>query len=606
MLTINIIADNQYLDLFPDTSLSIELTNPLFAERGSSSLPIDLPASPHNMKLLDFPGSMVAAKTWTSAFQVLVTTDIFQWFATLQVISISETTISVSILFAETAFYNAIADQMLPDIFTQVRTFPCENRDIYSYLALLAHGYLTDDDITVFPVDTDRLPLNAFKLGTNNISHDATLNVDYYPFIAAVPRQVVIDETTYNAPAGFGISPFLYLKSILQHIFSHYGYSMLDTDIFNDVVVPTPTADAILDGKIVYSRLLPTVSISDFLFAVRAQFGADFFVLPDATVKWVSLAEIFTATPSVDLTNYLSATPSITLSNPQAVELIPSLTKDDMTIPVSSYDALKKREGFVDNTTIDTEYRDCRDFNMGDSIHRNYIRRIFDGVWVANKLSAPYVQNAIPILAPDQFTPVTPEGEYLLPVAVPRGHGTKYYSIPYIGDFRHIISVISITEDDETKILETDAEVPVMFLFASHGIIDSILDEQLELPYNSGTTFIVDNINAMYDDIPIIAVSNARSLAPGGPYGTYDRIYREYDEALKNSWHTISASLLLSPATLLQFSFDAPVILQAQPLMPIMLRLTITPNGISTVDAEFRTIKPYTKPLILKPLIFQS
>ena len=592
MITISLISQNQLLDLNPDTSLSVEFTNPFFAERGSSSLPLDIPASSHNLRLLQFPGTLQAAQTWNTSFQVLVSTDVFQSLATLKILALSHDNISVSILFAETAFYNAIADTLLPDIFSQTKQFPLEGRDIYTYLALVGHNYISDNDIAIFPVQTDRIPLNNFD--TTTILTDTSLNLQYHPFIAASAREITIDDTAYNAPPGFGIAPFLYLKSVLLHIFSYYGYSMIDTDLFNDVVVPNTTADAILDGNILYSRLLPTVSISDFLFAVRSQFAADFFILPDATVKWYTLNDIFSAPPSADFSEKLAAPLSLTIASPQAVQLLPTLTNQDTTLPVNSYDALKLLDGFAGKDSLDTLYRDCRDTPFGP--YNNYLRRAFDGAWIADNAYNIYIHNAIPVYAPDGYTPFTPTGDFSLPTMIPRGYGTAYFSIPYIGNFRHIISTISVTNDDETKILETNSDVPVMFLFDSHGTIDDTIHQQLGKPFNKGTTFIVDDVAAIYEDKPLIEVCQARSLAPGGPFGTFSRLYSLYDEILRLSWHKIKASLSLQPADLLHFSFNAPILLHHQPVMPVMLQFTITHTGISAVSAECRTIKPYNAP----------
>ena len=49
--------------LHPFAQLSIERTNPFFNEYGEASVPVDLPCSPHNLRLLDFPHLLGASKT---------------------------------------------------------------------------------------------------------------------------------------------------------------------------------------------------------------------------------------------------------------------------------------------------------------------------------------------------------------------------------------------------------------------------------------------------------------------------------------------------------------------------------------------------------------
>ena len=54
MKIVNLTKGEPY-QLSPDTQLSVERTNPFFNDYGEQTVPLDLPASEHNRRLLDFP-----------------------------------------------------------------------------------------------------------------------------------------------------------------------------------------------------------------------------------------------------------------------------------------------------------------------------------------------------------------------------------------------------------------------------------------------------------------------------------------------------------------------------------------------------------------------
>ena len=103
--------------LYPSAQLSIERTNPFFNEYGESSVPIDMPCSEHNLRLLDYPHMLGGSKK-QQMFDAVIQDG--QYYAQCRQCVLSATakgSISTAFYVNDGSFYSRLKDSRLKDVF---------------------------------------------------------------------------------------------------------------------------------------------------------------------------------------------------------------------------------------------------------------------------------------------------------------------------------------------------------------------------------------------------------------------------------------------------------------------------------------------------------
>ncbi|MCC8153604.1 MAG: hypothetical protein LIP01_04945 [Tannerellaceae bacterium] len=105
-------------DISPDTTLEMERTNPFFNEYGEQSLPITLPPTARNRKLLSWPDDITGITKLTQRADATIQTGLFSFQARQAILSRNKKEgISTSFYLNTGAFYEKIQDVKLSTIF---------------------------------------------------------------------------------------------------------------------------------------------------------------------------------------------------------------------------------------------------------------------------------------------------------------------------------------------------------------------------------------------------------------------------------------------------------------------------------------------------------
>lgn len=322
------------VDFWPELSK----TNPFLTEEGSQSIPLTFPSSSHNLKLIGFdyrqnqrlrprqkiPAIFVDGAVWIKGTLYIEKAN-------------EETGIECTFYLSEGELYERIKNLKLteldwPEWEGTGSSMTDKVRFWMSFFSDLLNTDRIDPRFSIVTVETSELmlfdnkdeqdyylALNELKLQNNGqVTFWAWDEQSYY-------MEHGEDAPLITAPVGFGVTPFLRLSFVLRHIMQYLGYTLEENPFDNyssyqKTLLGNNVADAIVDGTIHCSQLLPDISLEEFINAVRNKFGLE-FIVKGTTVKIEFGQVIFQAEPDNDLSHYIRNTSTIEIQEKSAIEI---------------------------------------------------------------------------------------------------------------------------------------------------------------------------------------------------------------------------------------------------------------------------------------------
>lgn len=325
-------------DIPSDFTFEVNNTSPIFNDIGSKSIPVSLPRTNHNARLLGCAHRTDIVLKPTGELEVIVSEGSYMrdGMLYLNAASNTEDSYSVTIAFNEGIMYNKMKSIKLPYL-PNLATMLFESQDkMMEYLNhLLTYDDPLADALTIFPI---RLKNQGTYKATSEIGTEteyivATLlnEVDEH----STPKKLKVNTTVKHAegsvgidisvPVGYGISPFVRVWYVLDLIFAHFGYRIgknaFKTEFqLRRLVVLNNTIDAIVENQIKFSQLMPNVTIFEFFTSLFVRFGAKIFVDGSTnTVDIVLLRDILSSSPDSKLN--VASLANIQYSDPKQLKL---------------------------------------------------------------------------------------------------------------------------------------------------------------------------------------------------------------------------------------------------------------------------------------------
>lgn len=578
--------DGELFDLSPDTQIEIERTNPFFIEWGEQSLPVTLPPTDKNKRLLGQIQN-IASREKSVKTDVYLHEKVFNMKAQMVLLSYSDTDgFECSLLLNEGSLNNRVQDVDIADVFGDEELRYASVNACVDFLRSLMMK--EDERFSVFRIASS--PDEDGKCRYLNLVNEKQPD-GYSEFMNRYETTETLDDKTIKIPPGCYISPFVKLNYLLKRIFKHLGYTFepgfLAKKPFANMVVLNNTADTIVKGTIKMTDILPGCSVGTLLNVLRKKFCMEFAV-DDVkhVVSVVLFNEVINSISKTDLTVELVGKPSITF--PETYKQLKLHTDCVQHI-------LSASEGWMKNVQIDAEQSDYMslkklypdallDKNSG-TIYRLGVKglnAVLDGIGSMN--TDYYTGGTLPTeeITCDECMPGMICSKGLSGV-------TFWPPLPVVSEFRFLYTKV-IMDDEKSSVNDSDNkkgnldvsnsdELPVMLAFA--GRIS-------DMGYDIGTTSNYYNDEKLWDN----------TLFWNGPDGLFEKFWKKYDEMLRNSKHLISAELLLSEANKMQLSSTGKIIVRGQELLPETIRYVVGSRSVSTCD--FYTISKH-KPISLAP-----
>ncbi|ATR90093.1 hypothetical protein CS544_02615 [Porphyromonas gingivalis] len=545
------LVSGEAFDLPTDFTIDISRVNPFFAEYGEHSIPVTLPPTPTNTRLLGFPGD-IGVGAQRSRYDVSLEDGAFFFPAKMVLLSANaDEGYECSFVLNLGKLYASMQTDKLSNVvekqYTRLDFGTAEAAMLY--LETIARkAEMSDDDILdVFPVLSDRHILNEYGYSTPSPG---------FVFSACKERHLQIDGEMTVIPATFLLTPFLRLRPLLLHIFRHYGYSVADWGVldeapFRDLVLLNNNYDSIVNGYVIPLQLAPDCDVVELLSAVEGKFMSRWVADESAsTVRFVRFDSLLEA-ENTDLSAQLVG--GITYSYPakyKRVELKSSYVKPvfPQGIDAEGYEqienlkeVLRKRKGLCmdPRTGILYRYMVMRDM---------YGKLLTIGSIITNYIDEHKDYEAEVIDCCDTVPAMQ------LPLSAP---AFQQLAIPQIGEGRWLNSFCRLS-DGKTSAGEDKGTLPIILAMPVSG--QGVLRQG-----------------------GLIDTATQRSLIYNGSNGLFDRYYRRYDELLKHGLVEADAPVQLRGIDKMNLSSVKPIVIAGNRYLPESLDYSTMPGSSSTL-----------------------
>jgi len=345
-----IIFNDTDFDLPKNFGCVLTRYNVLLTGAGEQTNPITLPASPKNLKLVGYGDRIDGYSKPLTDMAVVVSDGMFNRTCNLGIHGVDRSAgISATIYLGTGDFYSKVGNTRLSWL-----QWPTLASPGYAGQPLLDRvAYLIERLATTYSYPSHALPysvapvvstqkytwqydreikLNKFErkeleglLVLNGFEKYQTVLVldqhsdDVKRFEGEFAQKMKVDSSIVDISTGYGMTPFLKLRYVVDFIFSAWGFGF-DTLPMNaiidsyedDIVLLNNVADAIYAGRLYYKQLLPDVTVKEFLGEVERLFAGKFLVDENTkTVTFISYESALNALPDLDLTGYCVATPAL-------------------------------------------------------------------------------------------------------------------------------------------------------------------------------------------------------------------------------------------------------------------------------------------------------
>ncbi|MCL1942236.1 MAG: hypothetical protein FWF54_01610 [Candidatus Azobacteroides sp.] len=329
-------------DSAPDFKAEFELTNPFFTDKGSQTVATTVPDTDNNRKLTGYANRTDKAEK-IGKKPVTVTSGVFIRNGLQAVNGISPAGINISIGLDEGEMYAKMSKMKL----NELPDLPVSDYGTPENLASHLNDVMLEEvaaDYEVFPViiSYQEHENKTYIEWLNEVSDDPSWKMllrnkrtkDF--LVSGTPMSVTV-------PAGYGISPFLKVSTVLRLIYSNFGYNLETNDFdthfqLKKLVVLNNCADTIVKGKIVYRQLMPDAGVSDFLTALWVRFGVKIFIDSNTrTAKAVFIKDRIKSLPAEDWSALRDELPEQTFTAYKQLKLLASKSLEGAKTECDTY-----------------------------------------------------------------------------------------------------------------------------------------------------------------------------------------------------------------------------------------------------------------------------
>ncbi|MDZ4058713.1 MAG: hypothetical protein U1D64_01580, partial [Bacteroidales bacterium] len=535
-----LITEKGQIVLPVDFEFEIEEHSPVFSNKGAQSLPVNLPDQVNNI-VLSHPSRPGKSAKLVRKIPAKLEAGIIHKSGQLIIDTAhSGKGITGAIMINESDLYSQIKEMTLSEVFEKiVRTDFTTPQAWYNHIYSCMTG-ASSDDFTAFPVAVDLQEVNYQMLNSPDVTSETT------PWaLMWSARRTAYGSDAVNVPAGYGITPFLWLWRALELLFADFGYSVsknpFKTDLFlQKIVLVNNTADSICKGELNYADLVPSCKISEFIKFIEQKFSTHLYVYPEAKIiDIIPVADVITSTPQMDVTPFLDGSEEYIFSELQEL---------DITSDTSLEGASPAAETIFDlaNKYSHLSELDEHDFRNNAWRYNLVLRRATGEYYeILQKYNTTSIKKVR--LGTNYFRHFTNRlpakecnSEDMIPPMVDMNFGIsgakeRRVICPYIGSSQHRnTSYKDQQKGGEQKI--------IIALFA--GLSDE--DSNIEAKYCLGTTQKYSNLGNQWSAFDLTSSD------------IYDLFHKEWNKVLMNSGVSVEAKVDYSPENLLALRLDRP------------------------------------------------
>jgi len=604
-------------NLRPDTQIQVERTNPFFNDFGEQTTPLELPASERNRRILGFPDSFGRRVKMEAADVAIQDGEYFAQCRQMVLSAQYRGSISTAFYINDGSFYSRIQKVKLKDIFKDefipgvntveqgiafCRSLRDNKNEQYTIFPVL----LTDDSgvnlgfnykfLNAYGKDTGLKSKAKWMWKDGKMSYVNYTTVSAFlpdindsdcDFYNAIQRTEYVNEIPITLAPGYYISPFIRVNYLLQRIFAYFGYTLqsnffTQTEPFTKMVVINNVIDVLVNGKIRLSDLVPDSTCADFLTVIRKKFCCEFTSDEGQhTANIIFLRDTLNALPENDLTSCVTQEPIVVYKTEKDYKRITLDAEDKLDTDISdSYD------------DIDAMVKACPGayFNPVDgAFYKQGWSGDYEVITKIGEASQAYNTGGELETKELKIPELIPEFRKLTYKATVDDEDVEcdLGNHLYIGSYIARNSKMVVAGEDKETASESASKQKTILAF-------SYLSE--ERP--EGTISAYDIHNAEHPQIFDYA------LYYNGPFGIFEKFYRDYDLLLRNSLHEMKVKLLLSQSQKQNLPAYAKIMIRGVAFFFNKLKFTLGGKN-EPVESQLYTIA-LMQPVINAPMVNQQ
>lgn len=571
-----LITKNGELDLPEDFSFEIEKCSTFFSSEGEQSIPVTLPATPRNLAALGQPLRMAGSRSALTRVDAVLHAGVMQRHGQLVISGASRDGITASLALGESDLYTKYSDMSVRELFAgHKRTEYSTVEGWVGYFNKVIAGEAEEDELTLMPVLVDKNDDRYIILNEPEQTSDTSPQE-----LKWMARVISSGDNAEQVPEGYGITPFIYLRTFIGLLFEKMGLkigsSAFDDTFFDSVVLLNNCADTICAGSLSYEDLVPSCTVGELLELLEAKFNVYLFVNNEtATADLLCMDIKVSGVPDLDISAQLDSMDGIKLDFGERERIV-----------LSSDTSLEGAEPPEDNLKVFHDKYPVVSSLDEDEMHRirhySVVLRLATGEYFMVERSletTSYNQKRIGsnYFARDrQNTEKSREitAEDVLPPMVMYQRGADEYNdlilAPYIGSraHRHTSYNSSSMDEDQAVIFAFDAG-------------EAVVDSYHKPSYRIATTQAYNNIGSKWHDGDLT------------PESLFDRFFSGMNGILMNCTSTLTAKVDFTPGQLLSLNMGRLKLLDGVPLLPKTVRYSVG-AGVVCGESEFLVVKEYS------------
>lgn len=581
-------------DVPTDFQMEVEITSPIYTDKGSQTLASTLPATKRNLYIADYIHRVDIVNAPGKDVMAIIADGIYRRTGKQNITSASrESGIVANFGFDESLMYEAwnnVSLKKLPNL-------PVYKPD-GGITVLMTHlsnvmRYKESADYYVFPIQVKNESSGdvVYPEFVNPIERAENGNYDLKK--NARTEKIVISGTLVDVklPAGYGLSPFIKVSKILELIFSAYGFKLVENAFathyqLKKMVVLNNVADAIVEGQVSYKNMMPDCSVNDFLDALYCRTGAKVFVDGNTkTAKVLLIKDAISANPFANWTLLKSSDLLPNYGAAKQLKLSAGTSFEGADVECDSFEEfLEQYNGIITEVKgaspgyIPDDTYICYQASTGRFYKRNVITK---NVSLVSSDFFPWNKKTVNVESEE----VTGADE-CLPMAF-----TNSLLVP-----QYLAGTVNLnTTLRGAKVEEQKEDTPLCFCFAMGLATD---EKGNSSGYYFGSSLCRDPAGNYFRDSS--GNTYTYSLVFRGEDGAFNRFFKDWDAILRHSNHTLTGKFNIDRINLTKIDVGRPLLISGQRLMVESVKHSMPYRINKPATVKLRTTK------LLKPYDIES
>lgn len=278
------------------TRIPLTITNPMFSNEGSHSLPFTVPWCEHNLKALNHPELLSKANRNKVLLDCYIETPIINEKGSISIVDIkANSSIELAFFTREGMFYKWANETLLPEIDFPEGMFLDQYGNVSMYnIANAANSPYPDSMFAMFPViigDNGGYEFLGFSKPAAAYQQNYTKPYEFKRIInnwEYSPNDgegnfVRWERPVQSITANKDFAPFLYVNTLIDLIFATIGLRLSRNDLttideLNRLCVLNQAVYAINNNRLNWELLVPNISVMSFLDSILNKFNLTLFV----------------------------------------------------------------------------------------------------------------------------------------------------------------------------------------------------------------------------------------------------------------------------------------------------------------------------------------